>query len=69
VINVCDRYSVQVVLEEVAYLIDDWYFMVSDTVKLHSLAFLIVQGKIMQLSLLKINSLREINLFQVTQLE
>lgn len=56
-------------LEEVAYLIDDWYFMVSDTVKLHSLAFLIVQGKIMQLSLLKINSLREINLFQVTQLE
>lgn len=68
-INVCDRYSVQVVLEEVAYLIDDWYFMVSDTVKLHSLAFLIVQGKIMQLSLLKINSLREINLFQVTQLE
>lgn len=52
----CDRYSVQVMLEEVTYLIDERYLIVSDTFILESLAFSVIQGKIIQLSSLKIRN-------------
>lgn len=43
-------------LEEVTYLIDKRYFIVSDTFILGSLAFSVIQGKIIQLSSLNIRN-------------
>lgn len=43
-------------LEEVTYLIDERYFIVLDTFMLESLAFSVIQGKIIQLSSLNIRN-------------